>query len=204
MHADGCERLRVLVRAAYPRREGEGRGGRPARGCAAGTATSRADGKASGRNTAPSWRGGSSAETGFDCSGFVRAMYERTVGLLLPRRANEQAAATQTIEPVRPGSRDDEYVDDRSRSLSDSAASATPSRATTPRTWDPSTTPPVPAFDIRTGRRRGTRPSVPRRPPRSAPPCGASPTGSPSPWSAPSSGRRSCTGSSRRARRHGR
>jgi cell wall-associated NlpC family hydrolase len=46
----------------------------------------------------PYRRGGNSVETGFDCSGFVRAMYERTVGLLLPRRANEQAAATQTID----------------------------------------------------------------------------------------------------------
>ena len=43
-------------------------------------------------------RGGNSAETGFDCSGFVRAMYEQTVGLVLPRRANEQAAATQAID----------------------------------------------------------------------------------------------------------
>jgi len=46
----------------------------------------------------PYRRGGNSAETGFDCSGFVRAMYEQTVGLILPRRANEQAAATQTID----------------------------------------------------------------------------------------------------------
>ena len=46
----------------------------------------------------PYRRGGNSAETGFDCSGFVRAMYEQTVGLMLPRRANEQAAATQKIE----------------------------------------------------------------------------------------------------------
>lgn len=46
----------------------------------------------------PYQRGGSSAETGFDCSGFVRAMYEQTVGLLLPRRADQQAAATQPIE----------------------------------------------------------------------------------------------------------
>lgn len=46
----------------------------------------------------PYRRGGNSAESGFDCSGFVRAMYEQTVGLLLPRRANEQAAATQTID----------------------------------------------------------------------------------------------------------
>jgi cell wall-associated NlpC family hydrolase len=46
----------------------------------------------------PYRRGGNSAETGFDCSGFVKAMYEQTVGLVLPRRANEQAAATQTID----------------------------------------------------------------------------------------------------------
>lgn len=42
--------------------------------------------------------GGDSADTGFDCSGFVRAMYQQTVGLLLPRRADEQAAATQRID----------------------------------------------------------------------------------------------------------
>lgn len=46
----------------------------------------------------PYRRGGNSAETGFDCSGFVKAMYEQTIGLVLPRRANEQAAATQTID----------------------------------------------------------------------------------------------------------
>jgi cell wall-associated NlpC family hydrolase len=46
----------------------------------------------------PYRRGGNTAETGFDCSGFVRAMYEQSVGLLLPRRAEEQAAATQHVE----------------------------------------------------------------------------------------------------------
>ena len=46
----------------------------------------------------PYRRGGNTADTGFDCSGFVRAMYEQTVGLVLPRRANEQAAATQAID----------------------------------------------------------------------------------------------------------
>jgi cell wall-associated NlpC family hydrolase len=46
----------------------------------------------------PYRRGGSSLETGFDCSGFVKAMYEQTLGLILPRRANEQAAATQQID----------------------------------------------------------------------------------------------------------
>jgi cell wall-associated NlpC family hydrolase len=46
----------------------------------------------------PYRRGGNSLETGFDCSGFVKAMYEQTLGLVLPRRANEQAAATHKIE----------------------------------------------------------------------------------------------------------
>ncbi|MBK7547551.1 MAG: C40 family peptidase [Rhodoferax sp.] len=46
----------------------------------------------------PYKRGGNSAETGFDCSGFVRAVYEQTVGHVLPRRADQQAAATQTID----------------------------------------------------------------------------------------------------------
>ena len=54
---------------------------------------------------APYRRGGNSAETGFDCSGFVRAMYQQTVGLVLPRSADQQAAATQTIDKseLRPG-----------------------------------------------------------------------------------------------------
>ncbi len=43
-------------------------------------------------------RGGNSIETGFDCSGFVRAMYQQTVGLILPRKAEQQAAATQYID----------------------------------------------------------------------------------------------------------
>ena len=46
----------------------------------------------------PYRRGGNTVETGFDCSGFVRAMYHQTVGLMLPRSADQQAAATQTIE----------------------------------------------------------------------------------------------------------
>ena len=46
----------------------------------------------------PYRRGGNTVETGFDCSGFVRAMYEQTVGLILPRKAEQQAAATQQIE----------------------------------------------------------------------------------------------------------
>ena len=46
----------------------------------------------------PYRRGGNSAETGFDCSGFVRAIYEQSIGLILPRKAEQQAAATQNIE----------------------------------------------------------------------------------------------------------
>ena len=46
----------------------------------------------------PYKRGGNTADTGFDCSGFVRAIYEQSVGLLLPRRAEQQAAATQRID----------------------------------------------------------------------------------------------------------
>jgi cell wall-associated NlpC family hydrolase len=42
--------------------------------------------------------GGNTFETGFDCSGFVRAVYEQSVGKLLPRRSDEQAAATQPID----------------------------------------------------------------------------------------------------------
>ncbi|MBA3595342.1 MAG: C40 family peptidase [Polaromonas sp.] len=46
----------------------------------------------------PYRRGGNSAESGVDCSGFVKAIYEQTVGLILPRRAEQQAAATQNID----------------------------------------------------------------------------------------------------------
>ncbi|MFC6282971.1 MULTISPECIES: C40 family peptidase [Polaromonas] len=46
----------------------------------------------------PYKRGGNNVETGFDCSGFVRAIYEQSVGLLLPRKAEQQAAATQNID----------------------------------------------------------------------------------------------------------
>ena len=46
----------------------------------------------------PYKRGGNSAESGFDCSGFVRSIYEQTAGLLLPRSAAQQAAATQKID----------------------------------------------------------------------------------------------------------
>ena len=53
----------------------------------------------------PYRRGGNSADVGFDCSGFVRAMYNQTVGHMLPRRAEEQAAATEKIDrsQLKPG-----------------------------------------------------------------------------------------------------
>ncbi len=41
----------------------------------------------------PYRRGGSSEETGFDCSGFTRHIFENSIGLALPRRADEQARA---------------------------------------------------------------------------------------------------------------
>jgi cell wall-associated NlpC family hydrolase len=49
--------------------------------------------------------GGTSDEKGFDCSGFVRYMYEKSVGLVLPRRAEEQAKVTEEISrsELKPG-----------------------------------------------------------------------------------------------------
>jgi cell wall-associated NlpC family hydrolase len=53
----------------------------------------------------PYLRGGNSAETGFDCSGFVRAIYKETIGLVLPRTADQQASTTQKINKneLKPG-----------------------------------------------------------------------------------------------------
>lgn len=53
----------------------------------------------------PYLRGGSTAESGFDCSGFVRATFQQTVGLLLPRKAEQQAAVTEKIDraDLKPG-----------------------------------------------------------------------------------------------------
>lgn len=49
--------------------------------------------------------GGNTAETGFDCSGFVRAVFEQSIGKVLPRRAEEQAAAALVInhKDLKPG-----------------------------------------------------------------------------------------------------
>ncbi len=53
----------------------------------------------------PYRRGGNTAESGFDCSGFVRAIYKETIGLVLPRSADQQANATQKIDKndLKPG-----------------------------------------------------------------------------------------------------
>ena len=53
----------------------------------------------------PYKRGGTSEEKGFDCSGFVRHMFEKSVGLVLPHRAEEQAKVTEEINrsELRPG-----------------------------------------------------------------------------------------------------
>ena len=48
----------------------------------------------------PYRRGGNNMDSGFDCSSFVRAIVEQTFGLLLPRQAEQQAAATLQIEQV--------------------------------------------------------------------------------------------------------
>ncbi len=51
--------------------------------------------------------GGSTAEEGFDCSGFVRFIYQNSLGLVLPRRADEQASASAVVpvgrDELRPG-----------------------------------------------------------------------------------------------------
>ena len=53
----------------------------------------------------PYKRGGMSEEKGFDCSGFVRHMFEKSVGLVLPRSAEEQAKVTEEINrsELKPG-----------------------------------------------------------------------------------------------------
>lgn len=45
----------------------------------------------------PYRRGGTSRESGFDCSGFTRHVFENSVGLILPRRAAEQANSPDLV-----------------------------------------------------------------------------------------------------------
>jgi cell wall-associated NlpC family hydrolase len=45
----------------------------------------------------PYRRGGTSADIGFDCSGFTRQVFETSLGLILPRRADEQAKASGLV-----------------------------------------------------------------------------------------------------------
>lgn len=55
----------------------------------------------------PYRRGGSSADDGFDCSGFTRHIFEMSLGLVLPRRVDDQASASGLLrvnrEELRPG-----------------------------------------------------------------------------------------------------
>ncbi len=55
----------------------------------------------------PYRRGGNSVEQGFDCSGFTRHVFEMSVGLILPRRVDDQASASGlfkvTRDELRPG-----------------------------------------------------------------------------------------------------
>lgn len=49
----------------------------------------------------PYRRGGNSAEQGFDCSGFTRYVFEHSLGLVLPRRADEQAKQAGLAQVLR-------------------------------------------------------------------------------------------------------
>jgi len=48
----------------------------------------------------PYKRGGNSIESGFDCSGFTRHIFEKSVGLVLPHRADEQARLS-SLMPIK-------------------------------------------------------------------------------------------------------
>jgi cell wall-associated NlpC family hydrolase len=45
----------------------------------------------------PYRRGGDTIDSGFDCSGFTRQVFETSLGLVLPRRADEQAHAAGLV-----------------------------------------------------------------------------------------------------------
>ncbi len=49
----------------------------------------------------PYRRGGSSADDGFDCSGFTRHVFERSLGLVLPHRADQQARDNSLLQVPR-------------------------------------------------------------------------------------------------------
>lgn len=49
----------------------------------------------------PYRRGGNSAESGFDCSGFTRHIFEMSLGHVLPRRVDDQASAPGLIKVKR-------------------------------------------------------------------------------------------------------
>jgi len=55
----------------------------------------------------PYRRGGNTAEQGFDCSGFTRHVFENSIGLILPRRADQQAQSAGLLsvrrEELKPG-----------------------------------------------------------------------------------------------------
>jgi len=48
----------------------------------------------------PYKRGGNSIDSGFDCSGFTRHIFEKSVGLVLPHRADEQARLS-SLMPIK-------------------------------------------------------------------------------------------------------
>jgi cell wall-associated NlpC family hydrolase len=48
----------------------------------------------------PYKRGGNDSDTGFDCSGFTRHLFENSLGLLLPRKVDDQAKASGLV-PVK-------------------------------------------------------------------------------------------------------
>jgi cell wall-associated NlpC family hydrolase len=55
----------------------------------------------------PYRRGGNTEASGFDCSGFTRHIFENSLGLVLPRRADEQASLSSLLpiqrEDLKPG-----------------------------------------------------------------------------------------------------